>query len=275
MGNNDVAAAIGIIVMLCCVCCSCSSLVSAATGGGGSTTSIGAAPEAAMALPAAVAVAAADPLQTILQGSQTLQGTEYVATAVKPVTFTAPAEPVAYTMAFSVKIDSQAGGWREIWRRQSPPSPGVNTSRVPAFFIAGSDAGAGRVHYVHGSTTDWNTHTFSSNFKATPGTWFHFAATVDQATNKITAYVNGVLEPNENPANATTTGTFKWGPPEFFNINANGGVYIKNWYFIPRVLSAADIATLASSSSGSGTSGYAIEGSPLGGLVGESNWRFI
>jgi hypothetical protein len=204
-----------------------------------------------------------DPLQTILQGSQTLQGAEYVATAVKPVTFTPPAEPVAYTMAFSVKIDSQAGGWREIWRRQSQLSPGVNTSRVPAFFISGNDEGngPGRVHYVHGSTTDWNTHTFSSNFKATPGTWFHFAATVDQATNKITAYVNGVLEPSLTPANATTTGTFKWGPTEFFNIPVNGGVYIKNWYFIPRVLSAADIAKLAAAPSPSSgtTSTYVPE----------------
>lgn len=62
MGNNDVAAAIGIVVMLCCVCCSCSSLVSAATGGGGSMTSTGAAPEAAMALPAAdIATLASSP----------------------------------------------------------------------------------------------------------------------------------------------------------------------------------------------------------------------
>jgi len=190
---------------------------------------------------------------------QILQDTEYIATSPKAVNFTAPSEPVAYTMSFSVKIDSQAGGWREIWRRGA--SGEGNLSRVPAFFIAGSDAGAGRVHYVHGSTTDWNTHTFSSNFRATPGVWFHFAATVDQATNKITAYVNGVLEPNENPANATTTGTFKWGnTQDFFNIAQNGGVHIMNWVFTPRVLSATDIAGLARAPVPAAPEGYARGG---------------
>jgi len=213
--------------------------------------------------------AAIDPLQAILQGSQTLQGAEYDITAVKPVTFTTPTGPVNYTMAFWVKIDNQAGGWREIWRREGngPNPPPVNGwARVPAFFISGNNEGngPGRVHYVHGSTTDWNTHTFSSNFKATPGTWFHFAATVDSTTKKITAYVNGVLEPSLTPGNDTTTGTFEWVNQTWFNIQDNRGVKIKNWYFIPRVLAAADIAKLAVSPSPSSgtTSTYMPE--PIG-----------
>ena len=204
-------------------------------------------------------------VQTILTGSQTLQDAEYVATAVKPVTFTPPAGPVNYTMAFWAKIDNHAGGWREIWRRggNGPnPPPGPGWARVPAFYISGNDDanGPGHVHYVHGSTTNWNTLTYSSNFKATPGTWFHFAATVDSTTKKITAYVNGVLEPSKSAAEEITTGTFEWVNQDFFNLNPNDGVHIKKWYFIPSVLSASDIAKLAADAgSPSGTSTYVPE----------------
>jgi hypothetical protein len=120
------------------------------------------------------------------------------------------------------------------------------------------------VHYIHGSTDNWNTHTYSNNFKATPGTWFHFAATVDSTTKKITAYVNGVLEPSKAGIPENTTGTFEWVNQTWFNIQDNRGVKIKNWYFIPRVLAAADIAKLAVSPSPSSgtTSTYMPE--PIG-----------
>jgi len=68
MGNNDVAAAIGIVVMLCCVCCSCSSLVSAATGGGGSMTSTGAAAGASASAAATEPAAAAAAAPTVPSG---------------------------------------------------------------------------------------------------------------------------------------------------------------------------------------------------------------
>ena len=216
--------------------------------------------------PAAGTPGTLTPLQIILQGSQTLQGAEYNITAMKPVTFTAPAEPVNYTMAFWLKVDNHSPNWREIWRRQgvsTPDQPPVNGwNRVPAFYLSGNDDpnGAGHVHYIHGSTDNWNTHTYSNNFKATPGTWFHFVATVDSTTKRITAYVNGVLEPSKAGIPENTTGTFKWVTQDLFNLNDHRGVHIAKWYFIPRVLSATDIATLAADSpAASGSSTYMPE----------------
>lgn len=215
---------------------------------------------------------------SVLSTGQALQTAEIDISAAPPA-FNVPTgfdtkSGVSYTMSMNVRIDQVGNSWRNIFNNGSHDCCDA-TSRRPAVFITGKDASPpNRIHIVHGSDED-NNRNIVTQFAASPGVYFNLTWVVDG--NKLTTYINGIPDPA-----GSVTGKFNWGSPAQSSWNWNqylkeyktrtentaGPVKVKNVYWFNKALTPAEIKTIASSSSGTGTSGYALEGSPFGGVVG-------
>ena len=221
--------------------------------------------------------ASASTASPVLSSGQAIQIQE-VEISQNPPPFTAPAGivttgPVTYTMSMDIKIDQVGPTWRNIMAHGEPDWPPGGTGRRPAVYITGNDkAPANRILVVHGSAEEDNKN-IVTQFAATPGQYFNLTWVVDGG--KLTTYVNGLPDANGTVSGAFTWGSseWKWSDPRYQN-NRSGPVNVKNVYWFNKALTAAEIKTIASPA-GSGTSGYAHEGSPFGGLVGRRNWRLV
>lgn len=241
------------------------------------TSTLAPAPRAASAPAPRAPVSVPSASAAVLSTGQALQTAE-IDISTAPPAFKVPKgvdtkSGVSYTMSMDVRIDQVGNSWRNIFNNGLHDCCDA-TSRRPAVFITGKDASPpNRIHIVHGSDED-NNRNIVTQFAASPGVYFNLTWVVDG--NKLTTYING----NPDPA-GSITGKFNWGSfPGDFNWNqylkeyktradnTAGPVKVKNVYWFNKALTPAEIKTISSSSSGAGTSGYAMEGSPFGGVVG-------
>jgi hypothetical protein len=207
---------------------------------------------------------------SVLSTGQALQTGE-VDISTQPPAFAKPAgivtSKVTYTMSMDINIAQAGPKWRNIMLHGEPDWPPGATGRRPAVYITGADsAPANRIHVVHGSTEDQN-RSIVTQFAATPGKYFNLTWVVDGG--KLTTYINGNKDAAGEMTGAFTWGSdvWKWSDPAY-QMNRAGSVKVKNVYWFNKALTPTEIKTIASSSSGTGTSGYALEGSPFGGVVG-------
>ena len=182
--------------------------------------------------------------------------------STSPPGFNAPGglvTPVAYTMSMDINITQTSQRWRSILNSGqhvggNPDCCGPDT-RHPAVFITGTldDPPANRIRVVHG--TDGNNDPNGSiSFVATPGTYFNLTWVVSGGNLKV--YINGGLDPSGSFAGNyvwdTPRSTWRWNSylpdPSGANGNAAGPLKVKNVYWWNRALTAAEVATIGSSS---------------------------
>ena len=211
---------------------------------------------------------------TILSGAQALQTAE-IDISTSPPAFNMPTglmTSVTYTMSMDINIAQASIRWRSIFNSGNPDCCGPST-RHPAVYITGTQDAppANRVRVVH--AWDGNPDPGGpTTFAATPGTYFNLTWVV--SGNALKTYINGSLDSTL----VSASGTFNWNTPSNAwkwnsylpdpsgaNGNAAGPLKVKNVYWWNRALTAAEVATIGSSTT-STTSGYAVEPYTVSGL---------
>ena len=218
--------------------------------------------------PATAAAVVATP--SVLSSGQEIQKGELtITTSPVPVVSTQPTGITAsgsFTLSIDINMTTLPNGslLRVIGQGVHPGQPGL------WLFPAGAGGNVWLRFHVGNSAVDLVT----DKTPPTYNTYYNITAVYDGTTRQATLYHNGVLT---GSAAIDPTG-FAPPTPAMFGWNQQNltapTVKVKNTYWFNKALTAAEIKTIASPA-GSGTSGYAHEGSPFGGLVGRRNWRLV
>ena len=231
-----------------------------------SSTSMALAPATASSTSVAAVVATPSVLssgQVIQKGELTITTSPVPAVSTQPTGITASG---SFTLSIDINMTTLPTGslLRVIGQGVHPGQPGL------WLFPAGAGGNVWIRFHVGNSAIDLVT----DKTPPTYNTYYNITAVYDGTTRQATLYHNGVLTGSAaiDPTGfaAPTPAMFGWNQQ---NLTAPT-VKVKNVYWFNKALTAAEIKTIASPA-GSGTSGYAHEGSPFGGLVGRRNWRLV
>jgi hypothetical protein len=119
---------------------------------------------------------------------------KYVTAPASTLLNTLGASNADFSVAFWVKPNTPAGGWRPLLHKGS-----ADSERGPGIWL---NTGTNRIHFRISTTSSWNEGT-DSVANLTSGAWSHVACV--KAGNKWRCYVNGVLD-TEFTLVGTTTG---------------------------------------------------------------------
>ena len=210
----------------------------------------------------APAPAALTPKQTLLASGQAIQVAELTITSTPKPVIAAASQPTGITAtgSFTISIDinmSTLPGQllRVIGQGTNPGNPAL------WLFPAGS-GGGGWFKFHNGGPDSPETNAITLVSDAAPpvyNTYYNITAVYDAPTHTSTLYYNGVSKVSSStivPAKyiPPTPTAFGWNPD---NLTAPT-VKVKNTYWFNKALTAAEVATLTGTSSGT-TSGYMPE----------------
>ena len=172
---------------------------------------------------------------------------------VAPTGYSAQTAP-SFTLVMDLWIQTAAPGWRNVFHH-GPVSGaeccGGPIIRKPAMFITGNDvAPANRVHFVMATAAANDNTNIITQAVVPPKTWTKVALVVNGGT--LSTYINGILDPA-----GTVTGNFVWPNPDQpwtwltpqWKQSAYGSVQVRNAFFWPFGLTAAQIGAIAPVSS--------------------------
>lgn len=186
--------------------------------------------------------------------------------AVAPTGYTTQTAP-SFTMSMELWIQEKAPKWRNIFNH-GPVSGGECCGgpqmRKPAMYITGNDvAPANRIHVcMNQAAANDNTNIVTQAVVA-PQTWTKVAIVVSGGSMSV--YVNGTLDPS-----GVVTGNFVWPSPDQpwtwmtpqYLGTAYGSVQVRNAFFWPFGLTAAQVAAITPTSSAAALANQALPAPP-------------
>ena len=201
--------------------------------------------------------AALTPKQTLLASGQAIQVAEQTISVAAPPTITTQPTGITATGSFTLSTDINmttlpAGLLRVIGQGVHPGNPGL------WLFPAGAGGNVWVRMHVGNSAVDLVTGTAPPVYN----TYYNITAVYDAPTNTATLYYNGV---SKSSSTAIVPAGYVPPTPTDFGWNQQKltapTVKVKNVYWFNKALTAAEVATLTGTSSGT-TSTYTPE--PLG-----------
>jgi hypothetical protein len=186
--------------------------------------------------------------------------------AVAPTGYTTQTAP-SFTMSMELWIQEKAPKWRNIFNH-GPVSGGECCGgpqmRKPAMYITGNDAApANRIHVCMNQVAANDNTNIVTQAVVAPQTWTKVAIVVSGGSMSV--YVNGTLDPS-----GVVTGNFVWPSPDQpwtwmtpqYLGTAYGSVQVRNAFFWPFGLTAAQVAAITPTSSAAALANQALPAPP-------------
>ena len=206
----------------------------------------------------APAPAALTPLQTLLASGQAIQVAELTITSSPKPVIAAASQPTGITATGSFTLSTDISMTTLPGQLLRVIGQGTNPGN-PALWLFPADAGGGGWFKFHVGEANEALLT-SGTTPPVYNTYYNITAVYDAPSTTATIYYNGVSKASSStivPARyiPPTPTAFGWNPD---NLTAPT-VKVKNTYWFNKALTAAEVATLTGTSSGTTNSGYMPE----------------